>query len=170
MTFQTMRSFGIAALSAVTIFAFAPGEASAQSRGECDAYARDWANRHTNTGGNVVSGAIGGAVIGGIIGGATGGGKRIGQGAAIGGGVGAATGLGGSSVAWDRNYRRAFRRCMDGENVRYREEPRRQAPRRGGRYEPWSPAWYDYCEQRYRSFNPQTGYFTTYGGEKRFCQ
>ncbi|WP_106753101.1 BA14K family protein [Pannonibacter carbonis] len=37
-------------------------------------------------------------------------------------------------------------------------------------YQPWSPAWYDYCRSRYRSFNPQTGTFTTYSGEKRFCQ
>lgn len=37
-------------------------------------------------------------------------------------------------------------------------------------YLPWSPAWYDYCSSRYRSFNPQTGTFTTYGGEQRFCQ
>ncbi|NBN63348.1 BA14K family protein [Microvirga tunisiensis] len=37
-------------------------------------------------------------------------------------------------------------------------------------YQPWSPAWYDYCRARYRSFNPQTGTYTTYAGEQRFCQ
>ncbi|MBD8890602.1 BA14K family protein [Roseibium litorale] len=36
--------------------------------------------------------------------------------------------------------------------------------------QPWSPAWYQYCESRYRSFNPSTGTFTTYQGEQRFCQ
>ncbi len=38
-----------------------------------------------------------------------------------------------------------------------------------GSLEPWSPGWYDYCEQRYRSFDPSSGTFTTYEGEKRFC-
>lgn len=37
-------------------------------------------------------------------------------------------------------------------------------------YQPWSPAWYQYCANRYRSFNPSTGTFTTYQGEQRFCQ
>ena len=35
--------------------------------------------------------------------------------------------------------------------------------------EPWSPGWYEYCEARYRSFRADTGTFTTYSGEKRFC-
>ncbi|MBO6726978.1 MAG: BA14K family protein [Rhizobiaceae bacterium] len=35
--------------------------------------------------------------------------------------------------------------------------------------EPWSPGWYDYCEARYRSFRADTGTYTTYSGEKRFC-
>ncbi|WP_420414287.1 BA14K family protein [Roseibium sp.] len=37
-------------------------------------------------------------------------------------------------------------------------------------YQPWSPAWYDYCSAKYRSFNPQTGTYTTYRGVQRFCQ
>jgi len=37
-------------------------------------------------------------------------------------------------------------------------------------YQPWSPAWYQYCSSKYRSFNPSTGTFTTYGGEQKFCQ
>ena len=36
--------------------------------------------------------------------------------------------------------------------------------------EPWSPEWYRYCEDRYRSFNPRTGTFTGYDGLKHFCQ
>ena len=39
----------------------------------------------------------------------------------------------------------------------------------GGSLEPWTPGWYQYCEMRYRSFNPAEGTFTTYEGEKRFC-
>src|SRR5688572_20770458 len=29
---------------------------------------------------------------------------------------------------------------------------------------PWTPEWYDYCAYRYRSFNPNTGYFMGYDG------
>jgi hypothetical protein len=34
----------------------------------------------------------------------------------------------------------------------------------------WSQEWYTYCAQRYRSFNPHTGYFTGYDGQPYFCQ
>ena len=34
----------------------------------------------------------------------------------------------------------------------------------------WTPEWYTYCAQRYRSFNSQTGYFTGYDGQPYFCQ
>lgn len=37
-------------------------------------------------------------------------------------------------------------------------------------YQPWSPAWYQYCTSKYRSFNPSTGTYTTYRGVQRFCQ
>jgi len=37
-------------------------------------------------------------------------------------------------------------------------------------YQPWSPAWYQYCSSKYRSFNPSTGTYTTYRGVQRFCQ
>jgi BA14K-like protein len=41
-----------------------------------------------------------------------------------------------------------------------------------GAYGPpaWSPEWYTYCAQRYRSFNARTGYFTGYDGQPYFCQ
>lgn len=35
--------------------------------------------------------------------------------------------------------------------------------------EPWSAAWYDYCRNRYRSFDARSGTFTGYDGIKRFC-
>lgn len=35
--------------------------------------------------------------------------------------------------------------------------------------EPWSDAWFDYCETRYRSFDPNTGTYTGYDGRKHFC-
>ena len=36
--------------------------------------------------------------------------------------------------------------------------------------EPWSPEWYDYCNARYQSFNPRTGYFLGYDGQYHFCR
>lgn len=38
-----------------------------------------------------------------------------------------------------------------------------------GGYEPWSPGWYRYCEDTYRSFNPRTGTFRGYDGLEHFC-
>jgi BA14K-like protein len=39
----------------------------------------------------------------------------------------------------------------------------------GNAFEPWTPAWSDWCRSRYRSFNPASGTFTGYDGVKRFC-
>jgi BA14K-like protein len=36
--------------------------------------------------------------------------------------------------------------------------------------QPWSPQWYSYCDARYRSFNPSTGYFLGYDGQYHFCR
>jgi len=36
--------------------------------------------------------------------------------------------------------------------------------------EAWTQDWYNYCSSKYRSFNPSTGYFTTYSGEQKFCR
>ena len=35
---------------------------------------------------------------------------------------------------------------------------------------PWTPEWYAYCQSRYRSFNPRTGYFLGFDGEYHFCR
>jgi hypothetical protein len=35
--------------------------------------------------------------------------------------------------------------------------------------EPWTSDWYSYCSSRYRSFDPQTGYFLGYDGNYHFC-
>ena len=53
-------------------------------------------------------------------------------------------------------------------------EPVRAYPRRvydeyAGGFEPWSAEWYDYCSDRYRSFNPRSGTFVGYDGQERFC-
>mmetsp|Transcript_8604 Transcript_8604/g.11227 ORF Transcript_8604/g.11227 Transcript_8604/m.11227 type:complete len:151 (-) Transcript_8604:269-721(-) len=36
-------------------------------------------------------------------------------------------------------------------------------------YEPWSQGWYNYCSQKYRSFNPKKGTFRGYDGKDHFC-
>lgn len=38
-----------------------------------------------------------------------------------------------------------------------------------GSLEPWSAAWYQYCVDRYRSFDPRSGTYMGYDGERRFC-
>ncbi len=48
------------------------------------------------------------------------------------------------------------------------EEPRVRYRDYGG-LEPWTDAWYDYCSDRYRSFNPRTGTFIGYDGGEHFC-
>lgn len=50
----------------------------------------------------------------------------------------------------------------------YRERPQRVI-RYGGSLEPWSRGWYNYCTQRYRSFNARTGTFRGYDGRDHFC-
>ncbi|WP_319775551.1 BA14K family protein [Breoghania sp.] len=44
------------------------------------------------------------------------------------------------------------------------------APSYTGSYRPWTPQWRGYCEARYRSFNPATGYFLGYDGQYHFCR
>ena len=36
--------------------------------------------------------------------------------------------------------------------------------------EPWSPEWYAYCDARYRSFDPASGYFRGYDGHYHLCR
>ncbi|MET0600049.1 MAG: BA14K family protein [Mesorhizobium sp.] len=49
--------------------------------------------------------------------------------------------------------------------VRYYEQPVYV----GRSLEPWSRGWYRYCQNRYRSFDPQSGTFTGYDGRQHFC-
>lgn len=36
-------------------------------------------------------------------------------------------------------------------------------------YEPWSREWFNYCSNRYRSFNVDTGTYRGYDGRDHFC-
>ena len=38
-----------------------------------------------------------------------------------------------------------------------------------GGLEPWTPSWYRACSQRYRSFDPSSGTFVGYDGQRHFC-
>lgn len=46
-------------------------------------------------------------------------------------------------------------------------KPRR--PGRGSGYDPWTPEWFAWCEDNYRSFDPDTGYVKTYSGTQKLC-
>lgn len=38
-----------------------------------------------------------------------------------------------------------------------------------GDLEPWSKAWFAYCSDKYRSFNPVSGRYRGYDGDLHFC-
>lgn len=38
-----------------------------------------------------------------------------------------------------------------------------------GDLEPWSKAWYAFCTDKYRSFNPVSGRYRGYDGDLHFC-
>ncbi|MER9949357.1 BA14K family protein [Mesorhizobium sp. M0047] len=50
---------------------------------------------------------------------------------------------------------------------RYYAEPR--VVYNEGYAEPWTRGWYEYCSDRYRTFNARTGTFTGSDGEQHFC-
>jgi hypothetical protein len=35
---------------------------------------------------------------------------------------------------------------------------------------PWTPAWYRYCSEKYRSFDPRSGTFQPYHGPRQLCR
>ncbi|GAA4118226.1 BA14K family protein [Aminobacter aganoensis] len=105
-------------------------------------------NRHDNTGAIVAAGALG-LIAGAVI---AGNGNR-------------------SRPVYDDYYdyepqpRRVYREDY------YRPAPvqRRVVYRNSYAIEPWSPEWYSYCSDRYRSFKPRSGTFTGYDGLEHFC-
>lgn len=46
-------------------------------------------------------------------------------------------------------------------------QPRYVVP--SGSLQPWTRAWYNYCDNKYRSFNPRTGTYRGYDGQDHFC-
>jgi hypothetical protein len=166
-TIFTLRNATIGAL-ALGMTVVAAGTASAQSRAYCDRYATDYANDVADPGAEALRGGVGGALFGAGVGAIVGGGKGAGRGAIIGGGVGTFAGAANASAAWRRAYDRAYGDCMR-SNARY-DGGRRERPVRAAAPEPGSPEWYDYCSAKYRSFNPDTGYYRGYDGQYHLCR
>ncbi len=82
--------------------------------------------------------------------------------------LGAAAGAAGLAIIHGLNKnRRAPRRYYQPAPRRYYYQP---APRRYYAPAAWTPAWYRYCSRKYRSFNPNTGYYRPYSGGYRFCR
>lgn len=162
-----MLSLALAAALGAGVVATSVDSAHAQEQ-RCHREAKRIADSRMNRGEAALGSGIGGAAVGAIIGGVLGGGKGAGRGAIIGGSTGAVGGALGSGPKWQRIYDKAYEDCMD----RY-EPVRARAPEpvyRSGPIEPWTDAWFDWCTERYRSFNPRTGTYTGYDGVKYFCQ
>jgi hypothetical protein len=134
---------GIAVLAAPS-----PGEAASSTA--CAAYARDVASDHAPPG---YRGPITGLIAlpfditGALL-----------------------TGRTRTDFRWKRAYDVAYADCMSGRRVAVVvDEPDTAAlavvrPRTG------SAAWIEYCSAKYRSFDPETGTYTTYSGEVVPCR
>jgi hypothetical protein len=90
------------------------------------------------------------------------------------GALGLATGviIGGAIASQPRYQERVY---IDPEPEYYEPRPvyRRARPvvvENYGGLEPWTPRWYRYCSQRYRSFDSQSGTFVGYDGREHFCR
>ncbi len=90
------------------------------------------------------------------------------------GALGLATGviIGGAIASQPRYQERVY---VDPEPEYYEPRPvyRRARPvvvETYGELEPWTPGWYRYCSQRYRSFDSQSGTFVGYDGREYFCR
>lgn len=100
---------GLAGLLAASTMIATVIPAEARSRGYCDSYARDYANRKAGgkqiLGGTALgagAGALAGAVIPGL---------SVGEGALVGGGVGLVGGGINANKKWKKYYRRAYNDC-----------------------------------------------------------
>ena len=138
------------------------GTAAAQNHASCDNYAKNYA-KQVSSGAEVVGGAAIGAIGGAIVGGIINGGKGAGTGALIGAGTGGVAGAATHAQRYQDAYNYAYYNCMNQASAR-------PAAGGGGGLQPWTQAWYQHCASKYKSFNPQTGYYTAYSGQKRFCQ
>jgi hypothetical protein len=149
----------IAILACAGALALSAQAASAATVAECDAYARQVAG--DNTGKKAVGTAVVGALLGLGIGAAQG--NNLGSSAAIGAGAGGVTGLVVGSAEWQGVYDAAFSDCMGSSGTQ-------NVSSQAGLYEPWTPEWFEYCENRYVSFTPSDGTFQPNNGPRKLCR
>jgi uncharacterized protein YcfJ len=138
----------------------APSQAA--SRAYCEDYATQVAYRSGGRTGDVLAGTAGGAIAGGAAGAifGKGKGKNIGKGALIGGVAGTFLGAANQRDGYidRRAYDRAYRDCRnEGTRVQYRPSRNRYSDD------------VQYCMDRYRSYNPDTGQYLTNSGRYRDC-
>lgn len=69
----------------------------------------------------------------------------------------------------DYRYERPAPRPVYRAQPVYDARPAYQPRPRYRTIEPWSEAWFDYCSQRYGSFNARTGTYMGYDGQSHFC-
>jgi hypothetical protein len=145
----------LAILACAGALAISAQAASAATVAQCDAYARQMANDNVarRTAGTAVVGALLGLGIGAAQG------NNLGSSAAIGAGAGGVTGLAVGSVEWQKIYDEAFADCMGSSHASFSGQT--------GLYEPWTPEWFAYCKQKYRSFDEVDGTFQPKGGGPR---
>jgi hypothetical protein len=91
------------------------------------------------------------------------------------GGAAAAAIIGLGAAAIIAGSRRSHGYYDYGYQPRYYTPPRRpyyaySGPAYGYAPAPWTPAWYRYCSQKYRSFDPRSGTFQPYYGPRRLCR
>ena len=132
----------------------------AASRAYCEDYATQVAYRRDGNSGDVLAGTAGGAIAGGALGAilGKGKGKNIGKGALIGGVAGTVLGATNQREGYidRRAYNRAYNDCRnEGTRVQYRSNRNRDDVQ--------------YCVDKYRSYNPQTGQYLTNSGRYRDC-
>lgn len=131
-----------AAVAATTLTALPAAEAGERWRRH---------NRHDNTGAIVAAGALG-LIAGAVI-----------------------AGSNRPQPVYDDYYdyepqpRRVYRQEYRQDYYRPAPVQRRVVYRESYAMEPWTPEWYSYCSDRYRSFKPRTGTFTGYDGLEHFC-
>jgi uncharacterized protein YcfJ len=151
-TFFAIGTFAMLATTQVV-----PSQAA--SRQQCEDYAYRAAYRKGPRTGDVLTGTATGAVAGGALGAilGKGRGRNIGKGALIGGVAGTVLGAtSGRAGSIDRRvYDRAYADCIDASPI-YRRSNRVSDDEQ-------------YCMDKYRSYNPDTGTYLTYAGEYRQC-
>ncbi len=149
----------LALLICAGALAFTANVASAATFSECDAYARQVANDNVakRTAGTAVVGALLGLGIGAAQG------NNLGSSAAIGAGAGGVTGLAVGSVEWQKIYDMELADCMGSSHTT-------NVGSQAGLYQPWTPEWFEYCENRYISFDPSDGTFQPNNGPRKLCR